>query len=71
MKVAKVLLPKSLTSWLPVDPILFFGKPTIIGLSYNYVFVNDIDILVTNVMCSKEFIKLISIVKRIFDNYTQ
>lgn len=69
IKIGKVLLPKNITKWFPPSPEKFIGKPFIIGLLYNYVFNNDSDISLTNIMCSKEFIKTISLMKKIFDNY--
>lgn len=34
---------------------------------YNYIEINKLDALVSNIMCSKEFIKILGIAKKIFD----
>lgn len=64
VSIGEKFLPKSITKWLPVSTDLLFGNSLIIDLLYNY-FHYDLFKL-TNICCSKEFLKLLMVVKKIF-----
>lgn len=63
------VLPENIRKWLPVSTDLFFGQPLVINACYAYVFIDEPEYTITNIICSKEFIKFISVAKKIFSNY--
>ena len=64
IQVGQKFLPSNIQKWLPTSTDLFFGKPIIIDIIYNYLHSSGFKI--TNICCSKEFIKGLIICKKSF-----
>lgn len=59
IQLGKEILPQSIVRFLPSDPNTFFNSSIVLLAIHQYLFEHKFNTMCTNVMASKEFMKVI------------